>query len=370
MRVNIINLEQPASDSPGAGIRIGYLEGTPHARDGHDAFVRAHPDASPYHLDAWRAAVADAYGHAGKVLVATDGARIVGSLPLCIVARPLHRPLWSALPFCDLGGPLALTDEIGEALVARAVADAVGAGAAGFEARASAPAPLDAEALVGRKVRMVLELPASAEALMAGYPPKLRSQIRKAEKNGLRAAPGTGPEVVRAFHEVYSRNMLRLGSPPHGLRWFAAIQRHYGDDMFIMLVRLGERVVGAGLVLRCGGRAAIPWASTLADVNHLAPNMLLYWAIQARLCELGVRRFDFGRSTFGEGTYQFKKQWGAQPQALDWRAWDASGRLEAPPAVGDAGKGGARALAEHMWKQFPLALSNALGPRLRRYITL
>jgi len=350
------------------GLNLFYTDDKEHGA-ALDRFVRQHPEGTPYHLSAWRAAVADAYGYSARTLAAFDGAALLACLPVCIVARPFGKPRWSALPFCDVGGPLASTPALAAALSRRVASDAAEAGAAGFEARGSVSMPSAEDALEGRKVRMLLELPASAEALMQGYPPKLRSQIRKAEKNGLNAAIETGPAALAAFYEVYSKNMRRLGSPPHSQAWFAAVLRHYGDEAFLAVVRREGKAVGAGLVLLCGGRAAIPWASTLSEYNALAPNMLLYWTIQAHLCGLGVRRFDFGRSTYGEGTYKFKKQWGALPYALDWQEWDGAGQPRAEQASAPAG-GSLRPLVEQLWQRLPLSVANTLGPRLRRYITL
>ena len=354
-------------------LTFSYLDNHAAGNDALDAFVRAHPEGNAYQLAAWRRAVAEAYGYPGKVLVAQRDGALAGILPLCEVARPLGRPRWISLPFCDLGGTLALSDAVGEALAQQARRDVGAARATGLELRCSARGNEDEAALEGRKVRMVLGLPDSAAALMHSYPPKLRSQVRKAEKNGLVSEVGSGPEAVGAFYDVYSRNMRRLGSPPHSRAWFDAMERHYraAGDMFIVLVRHEGKVVGAGWVLLCGAKAVIPWASTLADYNALAPNMLLYWAIQSHLCERGVRQFDFGRSTFGEGTYKFKKQWGALPVALDWREWDAQGLA---PANAPAATGGAasslRPLIESAWQRLPLVVTNSLGPRLRRYITL
>ena len=354
-------------------LTFSYLDNDAAGNDALDAFVRAQPEGNAYQLAAWRRAVADAYGYRGRVLAARRGSELAGILPLCEVARPLGRPRWISLPFCDIGGTLAVSPEDGEALAQQARCDLGPARAAGLELRCSAPGTEDEATLAGRKVRMVLDLPDSAAALMQSYPPKLRSQVRKAEKNGLIAEVASGPEAVGAFYDVYSRNMRRLGSPPHSRAWFEAIERHYraAGDMFIVLVRHEGKVVGAGWVLLCGAKAVIPWASTLADYNALAPNMLLYWAIQSQLCERGVRQFDFGRSTFGEGTYKFKKQWGALPVALDWREWDAHG---VAPVVAPAAAGGAasslRPLIESAWQRLPLAVTNSLGPRLRRYITL
>jgi FemAB-related protein (PEP-CTERM system-associated) len=354
-------------------LTFSYLDNGASGNDALDAFVRSHPQGNAYQLSSWRRAVADAYGYPGKVLVAKQETELAGMLPLCEVARPLSRPRWISLPFCDLGGPLAGVGEVNEALMARARRDLGAAGAAGLELRCSAPDTEEDNALEGRKVRMLLGLPDSAAALMQSYPPKLRSQVRKAEKNGLTSEVLTSPAAVGEFYDVYSRNMRRLGSPPHSRAWFDAVHRHYSaaGDMFMVIVRHEGKAVGAGWVLLCGQNAVIPWASTLAEYNSLAPNMLLYWTIQSHLCESGVRVFDFGRSTFGEGTYKFKKQWGALPVALDWREWDAQGvaAIAAPAAASGAGSS-LRPLIESAWQRLPLRVANSLGGRLRRYITL
>ena len=340
--------------------------------DALDAFVRAHPEGNAYQLAAWRRAVAEAYGYAGRVLVAKHGSELAGILPLCEFARPLSRPRWISLPFCDLGGALAVSNAVAEALAARARHDLGTRGAAGLELRCSATGTADEAGLEGRKVRMLLGLPESAAALMQSYPPKLRSQVRKAEKNGLTSEVVTGAAAVAEFYDVYSRNMRRLGSPPHSRAWFEAVQRHYGaaGDMFMVIVRHEGKAVGAGWVLLCGDKAVIPWASTLAEFNSLAPNMLLYWTIQSHLCERGVRQFDFGRSTFGEGTYKFKKQWGALPVALDWKEWDAQGMATLPAPAAPGGGSSLRPLIESAWQKLPLGVANQLGGRLRRYISL
>ena len=355
-------------------LTFAYLDNDAPGNAALDAFVRAHPEGNAYQLTAWRRAVADAYRYPGKVLVASRAGELAGMLPLCEVARPFGRARWISLPFCDLGGPLAASGEQAEALGARARQDVGAMRAAGLELRCSAPGGEDEAALAGRKVRMVLNLPESAAALMQSYPPKLRSQVRKAEKNGLTSEVTPDAAAIGAFYDVYARNMRRLGSPPHSRAWFDAIHRHYSaaGDMFIVLVRHENRVVGAGWVLLCGDKAVIPWASTLADYNALAPNMLLYWAIQAQLCERGVRQFDFGRSTFGEGTYKFKKQWGALPVALAWREWDAQGvaPVLAPAVTGGGAASKLRPLIESTWQRLPLGVTNRLGPKLRRFITL
>jgi FemAB-related protein (PEP-CTERM system-associated) len=353
-------------------IEFSYLDPTQDDTCALDAYVRNHPQGSAYHLSAWCRAVCAAYDYRSQVLVARRGGRLAGMLPLCVIRRPFGGARWVSLPFCDLGGPLGDDHDVVAALSARARADLGARQLTGLELRCSGPldAAASPAALAGRKVRMLLDLPASADDLMKSYPPKLRSQVRKAAKNGLAAEVSSSADAVGAFYEVYAHNMRRLGSPPHSRAWFEAIQRHYGEEgLLFVLVRHEDKVIGAGCVLVCGDRAVIPWASTLAAYNRLAPNMQLYDTILSAVCGRGVRLFDFGRSTFGEGTYKFKEQWGAQPCPLAWQQWKAG----AAQPVAERPAGGAsrlRPLVEQVWQQLPLGLTNSLGSRLRRYITL
>jgi len=69
------------------------------------------------------------------------------------------------------------------------------------------------------KVSLILDLPGSADALMQGFKSKLRSQIRKPEKEGLTAVIG-GMEQADNFYYVFSRNMRYLGTPVYNKHFF------------------------------------------------------------------------------------------------------------------------------------------------------
>jgi hypothetical protein len=91
---------------------------------------------------------------------------------------------------------------------------------------------------------------------------------------------------------------------------------------------------------------------------------MLYWhAIETAVIE-GMRVFDFGRSTPGEGTFKFKEQWGANPVPLHWEYL-----LSAGASVPDQSPGNPKVrLAVETWKKLPLWIANALGPHLVRRI--
>lgn len=362
-----------ASAERQAGIKVQCMNGARDIPGSVDNYVRGHPAATPYHRIAWLRAVKGGYGHTVTILVAFNGEQeVVGVLPLCHLALPLYRPALVSQAYCDIGGPLANDADIEQALTNTALSLAGKVRARSLEFRLAGPPVASEQALSslrGSKVSMLCPLPPSREALFQSYKPKLRSQIRKAEKNGLVASIGHGPDAIDAFYPVFAANMHRLGSPVHGKSWFRSLQSCYGDDMVIGLVSFEEQVVGAGIVLVNGTRAAIPWASTRAEYNHLAPNMLLYWTLLGHLADSGITVFDFGRSSPGEGTYRFKKQWGAVPHELNWvdllEKNKGSGNDIAPSRISRA-----RLAAERIWRCLPMAVANRFGPLIRKYISL
>ena len=76
------------------------------------------------------------------------------------------------------------------------------------------------------------------------------------------------------------------------------------------------------------------------------------------------RRFDFGRSTPHEGTYQFKQQWGAAPQQLYWEYWLGDGCQL--PDRGPKNPKFSAAIA--VWQKLPVAVTRVVGPHIVRNI--
>lgn len=340
----------------------------PDERGKWDEYVRNHPDATPYHLWAWKESVETAYGHPGYYFFAEESGRICGVLPLIHMKLPLIQNQLVSLPFCDLAGPLAESEGTVQLLLEQAVESGKKIGVRSVEVRSRAtqqtilPAAQSDQGT--NKVSMLLPLPGSAAELWDGFKSKLRSQIRKAEKNGLTF---TLTPNIDDFYAVFSENMRDLGSPVHSRRWIRSILNCYGEKGRMGLVYHEDRPVGAGLILTSGTKVAIPWASTLQKYNRLNPNMLLYWNMLQFAADNGLREFDFGRSTPEEGTFRFKAQWGAVPVPLVWTKISMHTARKNSPKNGESP---ARKTVVVLWSKLPLAVANFFGPRIRKYISL
>jgi len=361
-RVDVLELKEVISDAENLDL---------------DNYVLEHPGCSLYHLSAWRNSIVAAYQHRQLVLVARHGGVITGYLPLCLVETPLLGKKIVSLPFADYCGALADSAEISNTLLQRAAellgdyqAKSLQIRSRQFDLHLTNSVTPTQDQLEQLKIRMCVPLADSAEALLKSYKPKLRSQIKKAEKNGLTVQWSDDFAALQAFYQIYCRNMHRLGSPVHSFRWFEALwhQLKAVDAIRIALVRFGEVPVAAGVVITAKHQAWIPWASTLTEFNHLAPNMLMYWHIQANLADKGVKIFDMGRSTAGEGTFRFKAQWGAEAEALYW--FDYTKLQLEPVLLTGQSAGPLRKIAEKVWPKLPFSVATTLGARLRKYITL
>ena len=339
-------------------------------RDTWNSYVTGHPDASPYHLFAWKEAVEGAYGHRSYYLIAGENGSTKGVFPLFHMHLPVLQNELVSLPFCDLGGILAdsptttqaLLDEslaLGRDLKTKSIHIRIRNHSEIYE-RLSYPCHCTKD-----KVSMLLTLPGTSEILWNGFKSKLRSQIRKAEKNGLRFEWGNAK--IDEFYSVFSRNMRDLGSPVHAKKWIQAILHHYDQQAQAGLIFKDKTPIGAGIILLLPGqKVSIPWASTLREYNRLGPNMLLYWNFLKFAADNNFLQFDFGRSTPGEGTYKYKAQWGAKPAGLHWYQVFLRHKIQGTnPSM--AGK---REVIEQIWQKMPLGMANLLGPRLRRYISL
>ncbi len=206
---------------------------------------------------------------------------------------------------------------------------------------------------------MVLKLPASEEALSKQLGAKLRSQIRRADREQPQVVWG-GAELLTEFYDVFAVAMRDLGTPVYSRRFFKVVHRALEGFLSLLVIRVGGKAQAAAVLARHGRRIEVPWAAASAAAKRGAINMRMYWELLAYSIRAGAEAFDFGRSTVDSGTYRFKAQWGAQPLQLHWHYWMPAG--DQIPQLNQANP--KYALAAACWRRMPLWCANLLGPRI------
>ena len=327
-----------------------------------DDFVDRQPQATAYHRAAAVEIGRQAFGLETFYLLARDPAgKLCGVLPLVEQSSVLFGRFLSSVPFFTYGGILSEDHEVAAAL-ARA------AGELGRQRRAKHvelrhSAPLSHVSLADRtdKVSMILQLPADESALSKQLGSKLRSQIKRAEREEPTIHWG-GADLLADFYRVFTHAMHDLGTPVYSRHFFDCALSAMRGAIDVLVIKVRGRAEAAAIIVRHGDRIEVPWAACSPAGKRGALNMRMYWEMLRLAVSRGARAFDFGRSTVDSGTYRFKSQWGAQPLQLHWYYWLPEGadipRLnQSNPKYEYAAK---------IWRRMPLWSANLIGPWLVR----
>ena len=335
---------------------------TTHASEAEwDAFVEQTPDATGYHVWRWRRVMENAFGHQTLYLAARDGDSIVGILPTVVMKSWLFGRSLVSLPFLNYGGVIAPDDDVRRALVDHAATRASEERAAHLELR-HIVRRFDDCPVKQHKVTMRLQLAANEADAWNALDRKVRNQIKKAQKSELTVYDG-GAKLLDDFYRVFAENMRDLGTPVYSRRFFAEVLAQFPATARVFVVRLGGEPVAAAISYSFRDTLEVPWASSLKSSRPLCANTLLYWHMMLHAIAEGRATFDFGRSTPGDGPFQFKRQWGAEPSTLAWEYRILEGGV---PDHSPSNPKFQMAIA--MWKRLPVPVATWLGPSIVRSI--
>lgn len=332
--------------------------------EGCAAFLDRASGADYSHDPAWIDIIRETYGRETFLLAYHDEPHgpVRGIAAAAWLESPLGRQL-VCLPFLDYGGPIAEDASLHAVLLDALLAEAA-TRKASLEIRSREPLP----GLVlprNEKVGMILRLNGGdQDAYWKSLDAKVRNQVRKAEKSAVKVEWGR-EDKLPDFYRVFCQNMRDLGSPVHSSRLFVNVLRRFSGAEVGVAYREG-RCIGGLFRILWKDALVIPWASTLREERIHSPNNAMYWESIRFAFEKGCSQVDFGRSSKDEGTYKFKKQWLAEERPLCWYPFDATGKQALEVTHAASGK---LKFAQSLWTRLPLTVANALGPRIRGYIS-
>jgi FemAB-related protein (PEP-CTERM system-associated) len=324
-----------------------------------DAFVQDCPEATFFHRAGWQSILERELRHRTYYLYAERGGAIEGVLPLAHVKSALFGNALSSLPFAAYGGPAARSEEAAQALEAQAdaIARELGVGHLEFRncRRRHPEWPLQDLYVTFRKPIL-----ADVDANMLEIPRKQRAMVRKGMKHGLASVIDAG---VDRFFALYADNVHRHGTPPLARRFFGALQRTFGADCEVLtVVGADGRPLSSVLSFYFRDEVLPCFAGDDFAARELAANDFKYWELMRRACERGLRTFDYGRSKRGTGPYDFKRNWGFEPQPLayEYRLYRGSEVPQNNPMNPKY-----RAFIA-LWRRLPIGIANLLGPHIVR----
>jgi FemAB-related protein (PEP-CTERM system-associated) len=303
------------------------------------------------------------FPYEARYLLAEAGGEVRGVLPLFRVHNAFTRPVLLSVPMGVYGGICAEDGAAAASLLEAAESQAREAKAAYVELRHVRAVSGELRS-GGSYATFVKDLPDDPGDCLPSLPRKARAAARKAIRDfGLEAVVEAPLEKVDSFFHLFALNKRHLGSPPYPKKLFVRLLEEFGDHATILMVRSGGRDI-AGVLTFFYKDTVIPYYSGGDEAYEYTQfNNFMYLRLMELGARRGYRRFDFGRSREGSGSYRFKKHQGFEPTPLHYQ-YRLVHSDDVPDLTPDNPKFG---LPRRIWRRLPLFVVKTLGPRLIRY---
>jgi FemAB-related protein (PEP-CTERM system-associated) len=326
-----------------------------------DDFVRHSPSGTFFHLSAWKRVIERAFGHRTYYLLAKRGRRVCGVLPLTHIKSLLFGNSLISNAFCVYGGPVADSEEVRLALSARALEIAHDLAVECLEFRPLRLDQTDRQPGRGLYATFRRAILGDAEANMKAIPRKQRAVVRKGIANGLRADLD---DNVDRLHDVYAHSVRNLGTPVFPKRYFQILREEFQELCDVLTVVNSGKPVASVLNFYFRDEVLPYYGGGLTEARALAGNDFMYWEVMRRASERGYRLFDFGRSKYGTGSFDFKRNWGFEPTPLDYEFHPVTScKIRDVNPLNPKYR-----LAIEMWRHLPVPLTKLVGPAIVRSI--
>ncbi|WP_020655399.1 FemAB family XrtA/PEP-CTERM system-associated protein [Massilia niastensis] len=334
----------------------------PRDRARWDAFVRACPEATFFHLSGWQKVLEQSFGIRTWFYYVEQDGQIQGVLPLAEIKSRLFGHSLGAMPFCVYGGVAAIDDAARPLLDLAAHELALRLGVGHLEYRGMQRAHPDDPSWHTRELYVTFrkEITGDDETNMTAIPRKQRAMVRKGIKHGL---IGEIDDNVDRMFDAYAHSVLRLGTPVFPKKYFAMLLDVFGDECEVRTVTTADgQLVGSVLSFYWRDEVVPYYGGGTELARHTAGNDFLYWNLMQAAAARGCRVFDYGRSKIGTGAYDFKKNWGftATPLPYEYKLYAANQLPDNNPLNPKY------QLFIKMWKKLPLPVANFLGPYIVR----
>lgn len=324
-----------------------------------DAYVEQAEEASFFHRAGWRRVLEQAFGHRACFLFAERAGEIVGILPLGHIRSRIFGNTLISTPFCVYGGVVADDDAARQVLEQAAIELAQKLGVDCLELRNQSVRHEDWPAKRDLYVTFRKEIDADLDQNMKNIPRKQRAMVRKGIKAGLESCWDEG---IERFYDAYSRSVHALGTPVFSRRYFQVLKQVFGDDCRILSVTRNGQLIASVMNFYFKDQVLPYYGGGTEQARAVKGNDFMYWEVMRRACEAGIKVFDYGRSKVGTGSYSFKKNWGFEPEPLNYEY--VLVKADTVPDINPLNP--KYRLFISAWKKMPLAMTRIVGPYIVR----
>ena len=319
-----------------------------------DEFVLSCSEATFFHRAGWQKVINQALGHRTYFLYASLEGKIQGILPLAEINSYLFGHSLSSLPFCVYGGIAATSEQAREALdqAAQKLASQLGIDYLEYRSLQAQHPNWPTKDLY---VTFRKEIHPETEQNMKAIPRKQRAMVRKGIKAGLQSVIDQDTD---RFFTAYSTSVHRLGTPVFSREYFRVLKQVFQDDCELLTITKDGRTISSVMSFYFRDEVLPYYGGGTGEARNLAGNDFMYWELMRRACVKGYKIFDFGRSKRNTGSFDFKKNWGFEPQQLHYEyQLHQSNKIPDHNPLNPKYK-----FFIKTWQKLPLTIANLIGP--------
>jgi len=289
-----------------------------------DDFVMSHVNGNIYHHSAWKEVIENSFGYrAIYFALANKEDRIVGGIPFFWVKSFLTGNRLVSLSFSDYC-PILYNEPEDLAFIFSVLfekARYLNASKIEIRLREQEVNLNEYEfRLISRYKNHILHVDKPPDVILKTKIHKsIRYDIKKANNNGLQVFFATSERDLKDYYELYVLTRRHHGLPPIPYIFFRNIWNilYPKGMMSLILVNGDENPIAGILFLKF--KDTLYAISNSSDRKYLdmRPNHLLWWKGIEIAYQMGMKYFDFGRTSINNiGLASFKRRWGTDEYDL------------------------------------------------------
>lgn len=325
--------------------------------------------ATPFHSVEWYNIIYENYGHQNETLIALENNKVCGILPMSLISIYPSNNYLATGPFSSHCEVLGDRDDIKNALISAATITSQN-----YKAKYVEFKNVKKIEITKTDYRtfnhlhnnnyyctMIIECNDEKET-WDKLSTKSRTEIRNSYKKNLKVF--SSPDKFDEFYYLTSLTMKRHGTPVHSYNFYKDLLFKM-ENAFLISVLLEDKVIASNLLL--GSNNTLHSLASASDYKYWSykPNQLAWWECIKFAIKNNYKYLDFGRSIKDEGTYHFKRKFGAKAIELNYLYY-----LNEATEIPQLNKENyILNFATSIWKKLPLKLTQKTGHYFIRNIS-
>ena len=300
-------------------IRIRIERLRPQGAGSYDQFLRRHPEALFYHSSKNKEFLKSLLECEEHYLLALDGDRICGALPLLFMESQ-GKYVYNSLPFYGSNGGIIADNALAYCELAGAYKEIAGRESTISSTIISNPfAQRDSEDLphnlTDYRIAQFTEIEFAGNhraEIMSRIDSSARRNVTKATREGVNVK--IDDSKLERLREMHQANMNAIGGMAKADQFFSLIPRHFvsGRDFDLYVAEKDGLVIAGLLLLYFNETVEYVTPAIDAEYRTFQPLSLILIEAMTDASRRGFRWWNWGGTWSTQmGVYRFKKKWGA-----------------------------------------------------------